>query len=83
MASNKFHNRVGVFIVAAIEMVAGEKIVGTIVALSIAKKLTVYAAGRLYGFPRIYRRLARMTKAAVRSDAQSKNIRKSIQVTVM
>ncbi|XP_067044259.1 uncharacterized protein [Acropora muricata] len=34
-----------------------EKILG-LLALSLGKKFTVYAVGRYYGFPRLYRRFA-------------------------
>jgi hypothetical protein len=76
--SNKFRNNLGCCIHLA--MVVGEKVVGTLVALSLAKKITVYAVARVYGFPKIYRRLARLTNATVSSPERRVAIRSSIQV---
>jgi ABC-type uncharacterized transport system YnjBCD permease subunit len=53
---------------------------GTLVALSLAKKITVYTIARVYGFPKLYRRLARLTNATVSSPERRVAIRSSIQV---
>jgi hypothetical protein len=61
-------------------MVGGEKVLGTLVALSIAKKVTVYTVARVYGFPKLYRRLARLTNTTVSSPGRRDTIRSSIKV---
>lgn len=35
---------------------SAENVLGAVVALSVAKKLTVYGVARIYGFPRLYRK---------------------------
>jgi len=45
-----------------------EKILG-LIAVSLGKKFTVYAIGRYYGFPRLYRRFAEFNRR-VTSDRQ-------------
>jgi hypothetical protein len=62
-------------------MVAGTHIVGTLVAMSVAKKAALYTAGRLYGFPRIYGRIMRATRAAGASPRSRRTVAHSLQTT--
>jgi hypothetical protein len=65
----------------AATMAVGSQVMGTLIAISVAKKLTLYAAGRVYGFPRIYAGIMRATRAAGAGPASRKAVSKSVQKT--
>lgn len=58
----------------------GEHLVAGYVALSVFKKVAVYGAARWYGFPKIYRKLMRMNRAANPEPAAQARVRDSVQV---
>lgn len=62
-------------------MAVGTQVVGTLVAISVAKKATLYAAGRIYGFPRIYAGVMRATRAAGASPQSRRVVANSLQKT--
>lgn len=62
--------------------VHGENVLAALVALSVAKKVTVYGVARIYGFPRIYRRMIKMQRSVGASPAAQKKFRSALQVSV-
>lgn len=58
-----------------------ENVVVALVALSVAKKVTVYGLARLYGFPRIYRRMIKLQRRVGATPAAQKQFRTTLQVS--
>lgn len=53
----------------------GEAVIGGLVAFSLLKKVTAYGVARYYGFPKLYRKIAKATLriAPTRQDAARSN----------
>lgn len=62
-----------------VAMIGGEQVLGVMVAASLAKQATVYGIARLYGFPRLYRTLARLSNARFVTPTQRVALRRSIR----
>ncbi|KAJ8903564.1 hypothetical protein NDN08_004668 [Rhodosorus marinus] len=58
---------------------AGGGILWKIVALSVAKKLSVLAIARLYGFPRLYRRMMEVNRRLVHDKSSQDWVRDKTQ----
>lgn len=56
-------------------------VAATLVAISLSKKAGLYLAGRIYGFPRIYARVMRATRAAGAAPATHDAVARSVKTT--
>lgn len=59
----------------------GEQMLGGLIALSLMKKATVYGVARYYGFPRLYRRIARLNRTMNMSPHRAREVNNMIKNT--
>lgn len=62
-------------------MVVVEGVLGKIVMLSLAKKASVLLIAKLYGFPRLYRRMMEMNRRLIKNEATRTVVRDRTQVS--
>lgn len=60
-------------------VMGGGTIIGGLIAFSLFKKVAAYGVARYYGFPKIYRKLARLNRLTASSSEHAKVINSNIK----
>ncbi|XP_062521935.1 uncharacterized protein LOC134196730 [Corticium candelabrum] len=53
--------------------------VAAVVGLVVGKKAGIYALGRAYGYPRVYRRILEYSKMSIRDQNRRKGLQRSVK----